>query len=268
MISKEEISRQIISSKDLFAESINKFLKPFGNNLTFDLHNGTQLDFELDIFTHQGKINPIFQSARPEDAKEIVNIFKDVYNETYPYKEFEDVKEIKKKIDDSKYHWLLYKDNSNNIAGCFMATLDFEKKRGYIGRFAFKRKYQGRIDVMRAAIGTMLIMYSTYREKILLWYGEARTAHHKSQYVAAICGIKPIAFFPNKDVFLNQIESDIMQIVYDEKALLKYRHKDHPKIIPEVIPSFLYSNRRFQLGAIEFNYPKIDLDINKLKILK
>ncbi|MFX1296459.1 MAG: hypothetical protein ACFFD2_16590, partial [Promethearchaeota archaeon] len=87
-----------------------------------------------------------------------------------------------------------------------------------------------------------------------------RTAHAKSQHSMNLCGIAPIAFFPNKDVFLNKIESDLMQIVYDEKALTRYRRKDCPKLIPEVLECFFYSDKRYNLGRFRSCSPELNLD--------
>jgi hypothetical protein len=89
---------------------------------------------------------------------------------------------------------------------------------------------------------------------------ENRTAHAKSQHAMWICGIRPIAFFPNKDIFLNKIESDLMQVIYNEKVLREYRRKDPPQILKEVINCFLYSNNRYNLGLFKTKNPHLNLD--------
>ena len=117
----------------------------------------------------------------------------------------EDEQEVRKMIEDPNVQWILYQDNSYNIAGCITFVLDFEYKRGYIRGFMLKKKYQGYIDITKAMIGSMLGMLHKFKGKIYTWYVENRTAHAKSQYSMWVCGIAPIAFYPNKDIFLGKV---------------------------------------------------------------
>ena len=123
-----------------------------------------------------------------------------------------------------------------------------------------KKRYQGFVDVIKAVIGSYIGLYTKYKDKILIWYCENRTAHCKSQYALSLGGIKPIAFYPNKDVFLGKIESDVMHICYDERVLQRYRSKEKPKFIPAVESCFKYSTNRFNLGPYQSMHPNIKLD--------
>lgn len=269
MLSKQIYTENlVVSIGELFPDFAHEFLEPFKNVMDPEITPEMRLDFKISAGKHQHKISPILRIARPEDAKEITEIYKELYDGTYPYKEMEDVKEVRKLIEDPNVQWILYLDPSYSIAGCITFVLDFENKRGYIRGFMLKKKYQGYIDITKAMIGSMLGMIHKFRDRIYTWYVENRTAHAKSQYSMWVCGIAPIAFYPNKDVFLGKVESDLMQILYDERSLNKFRNPECPMIIPDVEPCFQYSNKRYNLGSCCVETPEINLDISKIKMVR
>ncbi|MFX1568869.1 MAG: hypothetical protein ACFFCV_10950 [Promethearchaeota archaeon] len=265
---EEVITNSVISLNDLFPNSTRQFIKPFKKVVNPDIQKGICVDFELCGREQKNKVNPILRLARPEDAEELVGIYKELYNGTYPYKEMEDVDEVRKMIQDPSIQWIIYQDPSFNIAGCITFVLDFENKRGYIRGFMLKKKYQGHIDITKAMIGSMLGMIHKFRNRIYNWYVENRTAHAKSQYSMWVCGIAPIGFYPNKDVFLGRIESDLMQILYDERSLSEYRCEKIPEIIPCVETNYLYSERRYNLGCYRLITPEITLCEGEIKKIK
>ncbi|MFW9828743.1 MAG: hypothetical protein ACFFEY_14215, partial [Candidatus Thorarchaeota archaeon] len=147
-------------------------------------------------------------------------------------------------------------------------VLDFENMRGYIRGFMLRKKYQGVLDITKAMIGSMIGMIHKFRNKIYIWYVENRTAHSKSQYSMWVCGIAPIGFYPNKDVFLGKVESDLMQICYDGRVLGDLRKKDFPIIIPPVKNCYNYSDNRYNLGKFQVKNPKLALDRRKVSKIK
>ncbi len=268
MLSKQVYSEKTVALEDLFPNFTHEFLEPFkeivGDKIKLDLH----LDFQIKGRKHAHKINPILRLARPEDAEKIIEIYKELYDGTYPYKEMEDVHEVRKMIEDPKVQWIIYQDPSENIAGCITFVLDFENKRGYIRGFMLRKKYQGHIDITKAMISSMLGMLHKYKNVIYVWYVENRTAHAKSQYSMYVCGISPIGFYPNKDIFCGEVESDIMQILYDEKALTSLRSREIPQLIPQVEPCFQFSCERYGLESLVIKDSKMSLDRKLVKALK
>ena len=182
MLSKQVYTENVVSLSELFPSFTHEFLEPFKNVIDTEIKHGMYLNFDISEREHQYKISPILRLARPEDAKEITEIYKELYDGTYPYKEMEDVKEVRRLIEDPNVQWIIYQDPSYTIAGCITFVLDFENKRGYIRGFMLKKKYQGYIDITKAMIGSMLGMIHKFRNKIYNWYVENRTAHAKSQY--------------------------------------------------------------------------------------
>ncbi|MFX0029916.1 MAG: GNAT family N-acetyltransferase, partial [Candidatus Hermodarchaeota archaeon] len=268
MLSKQLFTEHIVSLNELFPNFTQQFLEPFKNLKNPELSHEMLLDFEIIERGNRHKISPILRVAKPEDAKEITEIYKELYDGTYPYKEMEDVEEVRRLIQNPNIQWIIYQDPNYNIAGCITFVLDFGNKRGYIRGFMLKKKYQGYIDITKAMIGSMLGMIHKYKHKIYVWYVENRTAHSKSQYSMWVCGIAPIGFYPNKDIFLGKVESDLMQILYDERALIQYRSKKIPELIPEVENCYLYANKRYNLGDFQIKEPKISLNQKKIHQLK
>ncbi|MHA1273685.1 MAG: hypothetical protein ACTSQS_09635 [Promethearchaeota archaeon] len=205
------------------------------------------------------KVIPTIQLAKVDDAEEIADIVNSVYRGTYPYKEFCDKNEIEKMIKDDRYYFILFKVK-DEIAGLYNAQLNFKKRKGYFGGLVLKEKFHGKIDLLKSAMVSVSSIYYTFKDKIYIWYGETRTSHSKSQYIVVKCGIKPIAFFPNKDIFLNAVESDLLHIIYNKKAIEDFRSKEIPKLIPQVSDCFLYATSRYNLGPVIFKNPIIHLN--------
>lgn len=186
-----------------------------------------------------------------------------MYDGTYPYKEIEDEGIIKKMIDSPDNHFILF-EIDGEVAGCFRCALDFEHKKGYSGGFMIKKKYQRILDVTKTIIGSYAWMWKTFKNEILVWYCENRTAHATSQYITSVCGIKSVAFFPNKDVFYDQVESDVMGVIYREKTLTKYRDRKTPVLIKNALDSFLHCDNLYNLGNYQLASPDFNLDYDKI----
>ena len=192
----------------------------------------------------------------------------DTYEGTYPFKEMENEEFVREMILSENHQMLLFKDAKDNNLGCFRCILDFEKKKGYMCGFMIKKEYQGKIDIVKAIIGSYVWMWSAFKDKIALWYCENRTAHATLQYITSVCGIKTIGFLPNKDIFYNKIESDVFGVIYNKGTLRKLRQKAFPRLIPEINNCFVYSNNKYNLGPVEFVIPSFNLNPFKLALFK
>ncbi|MHA1328692.1 MAG: hypothetical protein ACTSRH_15445 [Promethearchaeota archaeon] len=122
-------TQSAISFNHLFPENTENFLVPFRNIVVSDIQNGMNLNFDLVEKPRKKKISPILVLATPEDAEAIVDIYFDIYNGTYPYKEMEDVKEVRQMIESDEFEWLLFKNEEGDILGCFTYELDFFKRK-------------------------------------------------------------------------------------------------------------------------------------------
>jgi len=226
------------------------------------------LDFQLKIGSQINKEVPYLQIAKPEEAKEIPEIFNNAYNGTYPYKEFTDIQEVREMINDPNFNWILFKLKSGEVIGCYGYHINLEEKHGTFHGFTLKREYQKRVDTVKLGIGSMYAILSKYKNKILVWSCEIRTAHTITQYMGTMCGLIPIAFFPNKDRFFNRLESTILTIMYDEKALKKLHCMNNPTTLTKASYCYLYSKSKFELLDVKYKNPKIELDSERLHQLK
>jgi len=267
MITQETISYPIIPYKRLRPKSVDEFLDIFEDVLDLNLEKGMELDFTIDSKLGSDKISPTLFLAKPKDAVEIATICKEVYEGSYPYKEIEDPEEVKKMIESPEHHFILFKIEED-IVGCFRCALDFEHHKGYTGGFMVRQEYQGIIDVTKSIIGSYTWMWSTYKDEILMWYCENRTAHAASQYITSVCGINTVAFFPNKDVFFDKVESDVMGVVFREKALNGYREHKTPLLIRNALDSFLHCDNLYNLGKFKLVSPDYSLDYEKIALLQ
>lgn len=255
-----------LKNKDIL--NVDEFLDSCQFISNLDLKHILNLDFELDFYYKSDKVCPIIELAKPEDAKEIVDIFNEIYRGTYPYKEMEDPNTIREMIIQQNCHWFLFKLLSNEIVGCFGADLEFNEKKAFLHGFIIKKQYQKTIDVFKAFIGCITYLWKKYKDKIYLWYGEMRTNEAISQFFTSLIGMKPIAFFPNKDIFFNKKESDILHIIFNKEVLKKYRSDDKPRIIRQVLNCYNYTNKRYQLGLPTIENPTINLNQEKVKCIK
>ncbi len=257
VISKSEIvmasSAIIIKTEFISSKSTEKFVKKFVKiGVNPDLTDNMELNFEIDKTID--RLNCYLTLAKPDDAVDITEIYKDCYKGTYPFKEMEDPVEVRKMIIDKNYHWVLFKSPEGKTVGCFTYVLDMKQKKGYMRGLMVKRKYQSITNFKKLAIGSAIGMWGTFKNRIYLWYCENRTAHAKTQYISAICGCLPVAFFPNKDIFMNKVESDVFHIIYSEKALYDIRKKP-PILISEINDIYKYVQKRYNLEKAKYLKP-------------
>jgi len=252
--------------------SINDFLDLSSDIISSDIYKILNLDFNIDCTLFQNyldseRICPIVHLAKSEDAEEISKIFKDIYQNTYPYKEMEKAEGVREMINSKDYLWYIFKLENNETIGCFGTQLEFEEKRGLLYGFVIKKKYHKIIDGFKAFVGCVTYIWKTYQDRILLWYGELRTNESTSQFFTSIMGLKPIAFYPNKDIFNSQIESNILHVIYDESIFKKYRKREVPHIIRQVLNWYAYSSRRYSLQNPQIENPNITLNQDKINEL-
>lgn len=237
------------------SEEVTKQRKPLITIQDF-LHTNArfqQLNLETGISFKKGsrskaeKIIPVIQTAKTRDAQTISDIFRQVYRNTYPYKEMEDPQEIRKMIEDPDYIWMVFKINQDDVIGCVAIRFDASSKSMYLHGFAMKEEYQGITSLPKLVVAGWTVALKKFEKKALIWYGEARSAHSKSQFLSDLLGLKPIAFFPKKDIFFDREESEILLILYDEDLITKYRKNEKPKIIPRILKYYTYALKRYEL---------------------
>ncbi|MFX1287492.1 MAG: hypothetical protein ACFFFY_02885 [Promethearchaeota archaeon] len=247
--------------------TIQDFLRKYAKYQHLSLENG--ISFPNRLRSKEQKVTPTVQIAKPEEARVISEIFKDVYRNTYPYKEMENPHEIRKMIEDPDYLWMVFKINGEEVIGCVALKFNKLARSMYLHGFAMKRAYQGATSLPKLVVAGWTVALKKFEKKALIYFGEARSAHSKSQFLSDLLGLKPIAFFPKKDIFFNREESEILLILYDEDLITKYRCKKTPKIIPRVLKYYSYAHKRYQLDLPKVaDHMTLDFDNKNTDIIK
>jgi len=227
------------------AVTIQDYLRKYAKYKDLNLEEGISCTKKSDA--KEQKVTPTIQIAKPDEAQYISEIFRMVYRNTYPYKEMESPKEIRKMIEDPNYTWMVFKIDRDEIIGCVAIKFNSLIKTMYLHGFAIKKEYQGTTSLPKLVMAAWAVLLKKYEKKALKWFGEARSAHSKSQFLSDLLGLKPIAFFPTKDIFFDREESEFLLILYDEELISKYRRKKIPKIIPRILTCFSFAFKRYQL---------------------
>jgi hypothetical protein len=267
MITQEILTYPVIPAEFLHPNSIEEFLDMFEGVLDLNIESGMELDFVIEGRKNSSKISPVLKLAQSSDAKEIADICKRVYAGTYPYREMEDDKIIKKMIKSPEHHFILFMVGEY-VAGCFRCAIDFDHKKAYMGGFMLRKQFQNSLDVVKTIMGSYYWMWSTFKDDIVMWHCENRTAHAASQYITYVCGINTVAIFPNKDIFYGDIESDVMGVIYRKNALTKFRASKVPSLIENALDSYLHADNLYQLGFFHLVSPQLNLDYQKIEKLR
>ena len=215
----------------------------------------------------KGKIIPSLKFATEEDAEDITQIFKEVYNNTYPYKKMESVSEVQSMISDPNYYWIVFKIKPDITIGCIGIHLDFEYKVANFFGFAFREGFRQKVDIATASIACMVAPVYKFRDRILIWFAEIRSSFSSIQYLSKTAGLLPIAFLPNKDIFFNHPESEILFAIYDRNVLFKYRSSKKPEIISQAIFCYFHTFQKYSLELPTIkNYENIESELNSSEI--
>jgi len=256
-------SDSVPKSKEAFF-TIESLINSYPYYKEIDLVQGHEFTQPLG----KAKVIPSIKFATEEDAEEITKVFKEAYDNSYPYKKLETVSEILSMIRDPNYYWILFKLKPNIIIGCIGAHLDFEQKKANLFGFAFRKEFQQKVDIGTASIACMVAPIHKLRHRILIWYGEARSSFSSIQYLTNLVGLRPIGFLPNKDIFFNHPESEFLLIMYDRNVLLNYRSSKKPELISQAIFCYFYTFQKYNLELPNIkNYNNIESELNNSEIV-
>lgn len=266
LLKNESISKNESEIKTPYIH-IRKFLEKHVKYKNLNLEQGISI-LKRSKLTNQ-KLKATIQIAKPGEAKEIAEIFKQTYKGTYPYKEMESEYEILKMIQDPNFYWLVFKANYKNIIGCIGFDINPKMKYAAFHGLAVRTEFQGVTDLFKLLLAGYYSILNKYEKEILSWSCEIRSAHNKTQFLSIYIDLLPIAFFPNKDFFFNRPESEFLFIIYDKDALKKYRCKERPKIIYQVLNCYAYTAKKFKIGLPQvLKYKKLNFNRNEIHHIK
>jgi len=202
----------------------------------------------FEASTSKGKIIPSLRYATEKDAEEITKVFKEVYDNTYPYKQMENISDIQSMIRSPNNYWIIFTIKPDIVVGCQGVRLDFENKIGNIFGFAFRKEFQQKVEISTASIASVVVPMHQFKDRINRWFAEVRSSFSSVQYIAKLTGLSPVGFLPNKDIFFNQPESEILFITYTQRVLNGLRSVQKPQLITQAIFSYFYAFQKYDLG--------------------
>lgn len=168
--------------------------------------------------------------AEEGDVEPVVGLYRSVYGESFPFREFYDARWIKKGIFDDDIIWLVAEDQGR-LVGSAAVMLDVGDRNDLIGEF-------GRLVVDPTArgggIGSALMeaRLEAASPQIDFAFAECRTAHEGAQKIAlrhgfAVVGLEPLAY-----CVLDRRESVALVCRHFGNALRLRRN--NPRVIPQV----------------------------------
>jgi hypothetical protein len=251
----KSIEKPIITIDDFFSQ----FKKILDKDCS--LEKGFKFEFELHSSNREKKKEtPFIYLAKPKDASTIAYLYRTTYFGKYPYREMQDSDDVLNLMESGKYNWVLFKNYKDQVIGCMGFYIDFDNKKGYLFGFVVLKEFREKIAAVKTFIAIVFVLWNYYKNQILLWYSETRTALTTPQYGQNLSGLRPIAFFPNKDLFFDKFESEFFHVIYDKKLLNQYRSPENPRIIRQVLNSYLYTNKLYNLGKPIIENPKININ--------
>jgi hypothetical protein len=258
------LEKEKIEKRKFKIRTLNDFLSSNKKYNDLDIRKGISFPKR----SKKEKIVPSAQLAIPGDEKDIVSVFKDVYRGVYPFREFEDESEVLKMIEDPYFYWAVFRNSSNAVIGCIGLEIDLENKSGILHGLVFKR--QGLTNLYKLFTASLCSALRIIKNDILSVSCEIRSAHSKSQYMSEIMGYLPVAFLPNKDIFFEKEESEIIIISYYEEALGKYRSPKTVKFPRQVLKSYNFAVQKLGiLGPFKVkNYPNLVYKEKKVSICR
>ncbi|MHA1998539.1 MAG: GNAT family N-acetyltransferase [Promethearchaeota archaeon] len=178
---------------------------------------------------------PFLRPATGVDAPHLVNIYREVYKGTYSYKEYVDVKYLKKEISHNLRPWYIIQDRlaGGEVVGCISGAIDARHGRTYVRGMMLRPSWQG-------LGGTSILMGEVFQDflakkncSIKILWSENRATNVKPQLVAENVGFQPLGILPFKDVFYNKREGPVLMAIYSTKAWENRINKI--SLIPEVL---------------------------------
>ncbi|MBN1213912.1 MAG: hypothetical protein JXA99_00565 [Candidatus Lokiarchaeota archaeon] len=252
-----------LSSLDLSPYYIDDFIEYF-SNLELNSSRINNFNTQKDLQNKKKEKEDLtFCYATMEDAKLITEIIKDAF-EKYPFHEMIDVDNVRNLIKNQNSCVFLFKNKNDQVVGTISFDISLKEKKGYVRSLAIYKKYRGMYNIKKINILVYLHVYKKYKNDILVWYGESFLSGSTSQYITNICSLRPIGFLPNKDIFKDNVVSEFLQIAYFKKALKEVRSKKKPKIIIEVLKSFIYASIKYDLTWVDCVEPKLKIERRKI----
>lgn len=216
------------------------------NKIETELAQEFNLKERAIITDYQGKTG---------EALGIIQLYRNAYELTsadyidqvkYPYPEAFDPEWVHRTASSPDTIWKVVWDTlTDQPIGTGTILINRQDKKGYMRGIIIDPAYQGKGLAAFILVNAFKEVINEYRDVIKIFWTENRSAHPKSQKIAEASGMKPVGLLPNKDIFLDERESDILYVLYSMNTLKNRR--PNPTLVPAVLPIFEVVGRQFRL---------------------
>jgi N-acetylglutamate synthase-like GNAT family acetyltransferase len=166
------------------------------------------------------------------DVEGTIAVYRAVYGDGFPFKEFYDARWVKKGVFDDDIAWFVAEDDGQ-IVGSAAVMLNVGDADDLIGEF-------GRLvvdpEARSGGIGTHLIEHCIdhAQGRIEVGFAECRVAHPGAQKICSRSGFAPVGFEPLAYKLAGVRESVAFMVSIGPNALRL--RKNNPRVIPSVYP--------------------------------
>lgn len=180
-----------------------------------------------------------------QDAEDIAEIFKIVYDGNYPLKEYEDPDWIRAQVNNPNIIWKVCNDSNGRPVGCGVMLLNIEHRRIYGGRTVLLPELQDKGVMKKVGMDSIVQVMKDTRDKIRLWLGQSRTEPDNiaMQRTLEKMDFRPVALMVDMDTGLGERESEIVQTLIFQETFATRRK--NVAIIPEVVPFYEASRKQY-----------------------
>ncbi len=137
---------------------------------------------------------PVIRRVAEDDVGAVVELYRAVYGDSFPYREFYDAQWIKKGVFDDDMVWLVA-EHEQQIVGSAAVMLDVGDRNDLIGEFGRLAVHP---DARGLGLGSLLLEHRVAHAEAGIEFGfaECRTAHPGAQKIATRTGFQVVGFEP------------------------------------------------------------------------
>ena len=171
------------------------------------------------------------RNIQEEDVQGVIDLYRAVYGDDFPFREFYDAGWVKRGVFSSEIIWIVAEREDRRLLGSAAVLLNAADRDDLVGEF-------GRLvvhpDARSLDLGTRLVQAQIdYSQSFIEYaFAECRTAHVGAQKICTRLGFGVTGFEPHAYQFGPSRES----VVYVSRLLGNARRlrKNNPRVIPEV----------------------------------
>jgi len=183
---------------------------------------------------------PVIRPVTEVDVGAVVELYRAVYGDSFPYREFYDAQWIKKGVFDDDMVWVVA-EHGGQLVGSAAVMLDVGDRNDLIGEFGRLAVHP---DARGLGLGSLLLEHRVARAEDWIEFGfaECRTAHPGAQKIATRTGFQVVGFEPLAYEVFGRRESVVFVCRHFGNA--RRLRRNNPCVIPSAYDLASHALRR------------------------